>query len=310
MRSIIAGLSLAVLLFVVGCNVLSPHRRDLPGGGGGVTNNATPTVENLVKYLNTNAQRISPQEAITCTNVAIDVTADGQSVGLSGKMMCQTPRNFRLTGVVIGNPAVDIGSNKDEFWYWISKNQPPYLFHCSYDAMSRGARIPFPFQPDMVVTALGLAEYDANKKYEMKVVDNKGRKAIELIEQAKSPENRPIQKITVFDFNEARLPQPQILAYVLKDDKGNVICTVNIHKAQRVGPKGAIIPKEMVFNWPSQKLKMTMQINNPEIAPMSPEKAAMVFTRRNLGYQAFDLATRQLDGGLQRAGATGPMVPR
>jgi hypothetical protein len=243
--------------------------------------------------------------------VAIDVTADRQSVGLSGKMMCQSPRNFRLSGVVFGKPEVDIGSNKDEFWYWIGRNQPPYLFHCSYDAMARGAKIPFPFKPDMVVSALGLAEYDLKKNYKMNIVDNKkGYKAIELIEEAVSPQNQRIQKITVFNFSETTLPHPQVLAHVLKDDKGTVICVANIREVQAVGPKRAILPKKMVFSWPAQKMQMTMQINNPEIVSMNEEKAGMVFTRRNLSYQSYDLAAGRPDAGVQRAGATGPMVPR
>ncbi|HEY7423370.1 MAG TPA: hypothetical protein VH682_03935 [Gemmataceae bacterium] len=307
MRSIIAGLSLGVVLLAVGCNVLQPRSPVGPG-----PREATPKVEDLIGYLNTNARRIQNVEAVSCTNVDIDVQADGRAVSLAGKLMCQTPRNFRLTGVVLGNPAVDVGSNKDEFWYWISRDKPPYLYHCSYAALARGVNIPFPFQPDMAVSALGLAEYDPNKKYEMKIVDNKkGYKAIELIEQAVSPQNQPIQKVTVFDFHEAPPPQPQVIAHVLKDAQGNVLCVAEVRKVQQVGSRGAVLPKEVVFRWPSQKLQMTMKLHNPQIVIMNEEKAARVFSRRDLGYTSFDLATRTLDSGtLQRAGATTPVGMR
>jgi hypothetical protein len=313
MRSIIAAATLAVLMLALGCNI-APHRRDNPPSAPApVADNAMPMAENLVRYLNANAQRIREGEAISCANVPIDVHADGQRVGVNGKLMCQAPRNFRLTAVLLGNPAVDIGSNKDEFWYWISKNQPPYLFHCSYEALARGVSIPFPFQPDMAVTALGLSKYDETKRYEVRRGDNKkGPPTIELIEQTVSAQNQPIQKITVFNAQAARTPdQPQVIAHVLKDAQGNILCVANIRRAQYVGSNGAIIPREVVFNWPSQKLQMTMHIENPQVVSLTEDRAGTVFSRRQLGYQSYDLAVRALDGaGLQRAGATAPVYPR
>jgi hypothetical protein len=309
MRSIIAGGSLVVLLFAVGCTH-APHLRDGgPGTAAPISTTAMPTVENLVRYLNENANCLQPTQAITCKDVMIDVTADGQKVGVNGKMLCQTPRNFLLSGVVLGSPAVDIGSNDKEFWFWSREIKPAYLYHCSYDALARGTKVPFPFQPDMVVSALGLAQYDASKPYELTSSDDgRGHKTILLTEQARSPENKPMQKITVFDYNRASPPSPQVLAHILKDDQGKVICAANIRRAQRLGSSGPIIPQFIDFHWPEQKLRMTMRIENPRIIAMPPEKAATVFTRQNLRYQSYDLFTQSLDGvGVERAGATGPI---
>jgi hypothetical protein len=313
MRSIIAGGSLGVLMFAVGCNI-APHRRDGgPGATAPVAATAPPTVDNLVGYLNNNADAVKAGQAITSGNITIDVNADGQKVGIGGMMLCQTPRNFLLSGKVLGSPAVDIGSNDKEFWFWSRELKTPenqaYLYHCSYDDLARGTKVPFPFQPDMVVSALGLAKYDPVKPYLLKIEDDKrGHKTILLTEQARSPENKPIQRITVFNFHQVQQEsQPQVLAHILKDEQGKVICAANIRSAQRVGgERGPIIPRIIDFDWPEQKLKMTMTIYNPRITAMPPERAATVFTRGNLNYQSFDLATRTLDGGLQRAGASAP----
>jgi hypothetical protein len=309
MRSLSAGVSLGLLLSaVVGCNVLSPHRRDT-GGQPVVTDDRLPTVEALVGYLNRNADRVG-ENALKCTNLTIDCKANSQAVGLGGSMMCQKPRNFRLTAKVVGQPAVDIGSNKDEFWYWISKNEPPYLFHCSYDALARGANIPFPFQPDMVVTALGIAHYDADRKYEL----NAPPKAnyFELVESITSPQGQPIQKVVVFDRSERFPPQPQVIAYVLRDAKGTIICKAMIESVQQNRDTGAILPRKVSFNWPAQQLQMKLEMNDLQVITMNPDLSERVFSRRNLSYQSYDLAARTLDGpgGVQRAGATAPTLPR
>jgi hypothetical protein len=305
MRSIIAGLGLVAVLLVVGCNVLSPHARD-NGNGRVVTDNATPKVEQLVQYLNNNAQRIGDNDALRCTNVEIDCRADRQTVGLGGMMMCQKPRNFRLQAKVLSQPMVDIGSNNDEFWYWIGKNEPPYLFHCSYEALARGVNVPFPFQPDMIVTALGIASYDPAKPYKLNVPPNAGY--FELIEPATSPQGQPIQKVVVFRRTNVVPPEPQVIAYALRDDKGKPICIANIKSVQQNRETTAILPREVSFDWPAMKLKMTLKMNDMQVVKMNDEMAGRVFTRRGLNYQAYDLATRSLDSaGLQQAGATGPV---
>jgi hypothetical protein len=316
MRSIIVASSLVALLLVLGCNHLVPHQREQVGGAVG--NNkpaATPTAEALVKYLNENASRIPPGQALNCTNVTIDANADGTSIGISAMMQCQAPRNFLLTGKALGNPVVAIGSNNKEFWFWGKQINPPYLYHCSYEGLASGLRtpLPFPFQPDMVLSALGLTPYDPAKEYTVRVTnDNRGHKFIELTEQTRSPENKPVQKITVFNFNMMQVPQPQVVAHILKDEQNKVICAAYIRYAQHVGGEnGAIIPQMIDFNWPEQKMKMKMTIYNPELIAMPPDKAATRFTRQNLGHQSFDLVTGALDGaGVQQAGATGIMYRR
>lgn len=306
MRSILAGASLGVVLLVVGCNVLKPHSGGGVGSGVGVADNDMPKVENLVRYLNANADLIGNEDALKCTNLSIDCKADHQNIGLGGMMMCQKPRNFRLMAKVVGQPAVDIGSNQEEFWYWISKNEPPYLFHCSYEALGRGANVPFPFQPDMVVTALGIAKYDENKKYELNVP--RGKNYFELIERTTSPQGQPIQKVVAFRRSTAALPEPQVIAYALRDDKGNNICIANIKSVDRNRETGAILPQKVTFEWPAQKLSMTLEMNNLQVIKMDNGTASRLFTRKSLNYQSFDLASRNLDGpGLQRAGATTPV---
>ena len=314
MRPIFCTSSLAMLLLALGCNHLVPHQRDK--GGDGIVKDQpgpTPTVEALVAYLNANASRVPPGQALNCTNVTIDATADGRSVGISAMMQCQAPRNFMLSGLALGNPVVEIGSNNKEFWFWSSQINPPYLYHCAYDNLAQGVKVPFPFQPDMVLTALGLSPYDATKQYSMQITENKGRqKFIELTERALSPENKPIQKVTVFNYTTVTKPsEPQVVAHIVKDDKGNVICAATIRSVQRVGDTGPIIPQMVEFNWPEQKMKMTMRIYNPKFRAMPPETAAQIFSRQNLRYQSFDLATQALDNaGVQQAGATGTIYRR
>jgi hypothetical protein len=308
MRSIIAGSSLAVLLLATGCDHIMPLR---PSGSAGVTaENVVPSADRLVTYLNHNADMLGDR-ALKCTNLSIDCKANGQSVGLGGMLMCQNPRNFRLKAMVLSQPAVDIGSNNEEFWYWISKNEPPYLFHCSYEALARGVNVGFPFQPDMVVAALGIAHYDPRKNYKVEAPPKANY--IELIESDTSPQGQSIQKVVVFNRAQADVPTPQVIAYALRDGKGGVICTATVKSVQRNRETGAIIPRVVVFNWPQQNLQMKLELNDVQAVPVDQGMVERVFSRRSLTLPSYDLAARALDGpsGLQRASGTlPPTMPR
>ena len=80
--------------------------------------------------------------------------------------------------------------------------------------------------------------------------------------------------------------------------------------AQPVGNGGLIMPRIADFSWQEQKMKMTMRIEDPRLVPMPPEKTTVTFTRQNLQYRAYDLATGIVGGGagaLQRTRATTPL---
>jgi len=293
MRRATIGLGLAIVLLASGCNNW-PHTRTeeahIPA--------EVPGVPQLVGYLNDNARRV---QAIQCPQVAIDCKQGNQRAGLDGMLVCQKPRNFRLRAKLFGQPAVDIGSNDSEFWYWISKADPPYVFHCAYQDLSQGnVAMPFPFQPDMVVAALGLAEYDPNKKYEVRPYD----RYLELIESTTSPQGQPVQKVTVFNRAQAAPGQPQVIAHVLKDLRGNLICKATVYEVQVNRETGAILPKKVTLVWPPQRIEMALQLYDTQVVSIAPDRATALFHRNDLAtIPGYDLARRTVEnpGGLQRA---------
>src|SRR5207253_6163960 len=124
-----------------------------------------PSKEALVQYLNDNSQRV---QTLRCDDLDLTCSQGIQTVGLRGKMMCQRPRNFRMSADHWGKTEVEIGSNNEEFWYWLRRGDP-YQVHCSYKDLGDGKvqRLPFPFQPEWVIETLGLANYGPASRYEL-----------------------------------------------------------------------------------------------------------------------------------------------
>jgi hypothetical protein len=271
--------------------------------GGAAATDSTPVVEQqaptgpkeLVAYLNTCSSRVT---SLKSDGMWLDCKADKQSVSLNANMVCEKPRNFRLRGTLAGTCACDFGSNNEEFWYWIKEDQPPYLNHCSYEALAQGnVRLPFPFQPDMVLTALGMAEYNPDPgRYEVKVLPRK----VELIENTVSAQGRPIRKVTVFarnrvEVNDMAKGRPQVIEYDLRDPNGQDICRAVVERVTI--EHGAIVPKKVRLSWPAQKMEIALTLNNASVNTVDPQLAQAAFRRNDLPYQSFDLARRVPDSG-------------
>lgn len=304
---LLRGISQAIVLGLLflggtGCASLNPLLKPTKDIKPAPVNDELPTAQQMVEYLNDNARRI---QAIQCNSVAIDCKQGNQNApGLDGMVVLQKPNMFRLKAKVLGQNAVDLGSNQEEFWYWISKADPPYVFHCSHAAMAAGqVRMPFPFQPEMILAAMGIAEYDPNKPYEVKA---NGQLA-ELRERVSSPQGKVVTRVTVFQRAPAQAGKPQVLGHVLYDEAGKVICSVQVQEIQVVRQTGAVLPQKVVFQWPDQQVEMTMRFGEFVNTEITPERSAALFSRRDLGnLPGFDLARWAPDAPLQGARGQNP----
>ncbi len=285
---------------LAGCAGITGVRDRAPVGPATAIN---PTPQNLVSYVNSNAARV---EAIEAADLSMEVKAGGQGGGLSGTLHCEKPKSFRLRAKAVGKPVADFGSNDQEFWYWISQDNPPYLYHCNYGDLAQGnVSLPFPFQPDWVLECLGMATL--NSPPENFRVERKGA-FFELSERSVSASGRPVTKVTVFYGTNAGTSgeSPQIKEHRLLDESGQVIATADVKSVKREA--GATVPQHIVLKWPQQKIEMELILKGMKIynAPALTQRAPDLFRRPALrDVQNFDLARRTPDGqgtGLQRTG--------
>jgi hypothetical protein len=276
------------LLTLTGCtrwNMLKGPERKTP-----IPPNA-PSVAALVDYLNNNSQRV---QTLRCMELDLTCTADSQSVGLRGKMIAQKPRNFLMGADSLGKRMVDLGSNDQEFWYWISQNDPPHQFYCGYKALEEGTvrHMPFPFQPNWVIETLGLGNYGPAERYKLET----DAESIKLVEPTRSPQGKPVRKVIVMNRRPVQPPRPQVTAFMLVDDAtGKEICSAHITETQLDHSTGAVLPRRIEFRWimPEHRLKLAMKLDGITVNPSIP---ATTFARRPLnGVPSFNLANGQLD---------------
>lgn len=288
----------AMVMLLAGCNSWPHLRGDGKNMPPARVSSTVPTAGDLVAYLNDNARRMQTME---CRELLLDASHRMQAIGLKGQMACQKPKNFRMVANAAGQPAVDMGSNNQEFWYWISKGDPPYLFHCSHQDFSQGrARMPFPFQPDWVVEALGMGEYDPNRNYQVVPHPN----TLELIETVAAPSGRPIKKVTVFNRAATSV---QVSAYILQDASGKEICGAYVQESAQDRATGAMYPRRLQLVWPDEHIKLKMRLEEVTInGGIDETRSARLFARPALrDIQAYNLALSPEGNGLRRVAGPG-----
>jgi hypothetical protein len=301
-------------LLAVGCMGLSTNRTPPPPPAGKLYD-TLPSTNELVTYLNNSTGKVNSLES---RDVDMEIKGD-QSVSVHGSLYCEKPRNFRLRAKkpVVGGDAADFGSNEREFWYWISEDKPPDLYHCSYADLSRGnVRLPFPLHPDWMLEALGVAapapvgtpEEEQARGRTLTVTQSKDKKLIYLYEQTTSIQGQPVTKLTTLNNFRAGGTTPQVVGHYLYDTNSkNLICKAEVTKVQYDAASGAIVPQRIEIHWPAMRMTLAMTlgevvVNNPTLAS-NPK----LFTRPHKpDIREVDLARAaplMTPTGVQRAGA-------
>jgi hypothetical protein len=289
------------LSLLAGCAVIKPKHDDGAGTGrpphGQVEEQRPATEADLVRYLNKEAKGL---QSLDVSELFIDAAAQGRKApGVRGWMVCDKPRNFRLQGKVVATEQIDLGSNNERFWFWLRESPDQALVHCSYTDFEKGVQLPFPFNPDWVIQALGMAEYGADdtdlKRFRLEPV-GKTDKSMKLVEST-TLQGKPVQKETVFNRWNVTAPTPQVIAHVLRDEKGKVICSATIKEVREskvMNPetrRPISYPRKIVLEWPVEQLTMTLTLDKVEVnKPIPPQEAAKLFSLPSYFSKTVDLA--------------------
>jgi len=238
----------------------------------------------LVTHLNRNSQ---PIQSVESDALDITVTQNGQPFGLSGKLAYQKERNFRMIASAIASTEADLGSNDQEFWFYMKRNDPPDLFFCSYNELAQ-AQIKLPIQPDWIAEALCVQNLNP-QEYEMreirngayfeliKRVNHQGEQLYKGVLIATSGPNAG--RVVMHRLFRAKGPEvwrAEMLEYQLEKDVG-----------------GFAIPYHVKITCPEQNVTIEMKLKDCKVNQLAA--GAQLFQRPQ-GYRSRDIARLQPSG--------------
>ncbi len=161
-------LAIAATLSVSGCRAWNP------GPLAPAATTPRPLAENafdvdrFVDEHNRNADLIQSLAA----KPTMSVVGNGRAIArrVDGRLAMERPRNFKL--VMLGPMHVvkaDIGSNDDEFWFWVNTDDAK-LYWCKYEEID-SSPLAVTYQPDWIIAALGLKPITPEEAAGIKVSD-------------------------------------------------------------------------------------------------------------------------------------------
>ncbi len=243
---------------------------------------APRTSGEMITYLNRNS---GPIQSLESDNVDITVTQNGQPFGLTGRLAFQKGRNFRMIASAVGSTEADLGSNEQEFWFWMKRNDPPDLFFCSYNDLP-SAQIKLPLQPDWIAEALCVQDLNPGE-YEMRDL----RSHVELIRRVtvngeqlfkgvviakQGPNAGRVVQHRLFRQNGQEIWKAEITEYQLQKDVGNYV-----------------VPYMVKVNCPEQKVSIEMKIKACKVNQL---QASPQLFQKPTGHRAHDIARLQPTG--------------
>src|ERR1051326_2550486 len=246
---------LLVLTLFLGCSFFGVNNEPIRYRD----NDRAQTDVQILQALNQNSARIN---ALDCSQVEIDCKQGGNSVTPVGWMTCQKPRSFCLKAKAVGKDAVYMGSNSDEFWFWVKDST--YLYHCSWDALQRGGiqGMPFPFQPEWLMQVMGMSTFDEDpKKY---TISNKD--GMPVFEQpAQTPSGEPMKKVMIVDRMKQYQGVPVVKEFQLQDKGGKVICSAVIAQQQYDKEFRAVLPFQVDVKMPAEQTELKFTLRNAKV---------------------------------------------
>ncbi len=211
-----------------------------------------PTTEQLVTHLNHQAKEV---RSLEYDRASIDVKRGLQSATVNGMLAFQKPRNFRLMASALNATQADIGSNRQEFWFWFKQDQT--LFHCAYEDFPRCRNLQMPIHPDWIAEALCVSEFGPANQYKLRTVGQ----TVEMTSETTSPQGQPLQKVTVVALSGPNASR--VIGHRLRNAQGQDIWTADITEYQNVG--GYVVPRKVTLKCPAEKMEVGFKLDGCKV---------------------------------------------
>lgn len=224
---------------------------------------ADATAVEVANHLNANTAQIRSWRA---EHVKLVGHGKAQTpVAVSGTLVLEAPRNFRLVATALGMEEVDFGSNPEQFWFWNRRSEEKYVFVAYHDQEStrQNQQFPIPFQPEWIMETFGVIPIDAAN-----VVNEPGpagTRTIQLISQVDSPQGGALRKVTLVDMCHGIVTEQ-----ALYDERGQVATAKLSNYAYFAVPgskKPVFLPRRYDLHWPKAGLGLTMEMSQIEVNP-------------------------------------------
>ena len=187
-------------------------------------------------------------KTLSFSDIDIRLIQGGKSVKLSGFMVFERNRKFRMVQNSILGKEVDIGSDEDRFWFWSKRMKPPSLYYAPHEkAHTTGLRAPF--DPSWITEILGMKDIDPNAE----IIEHQDKWFV--IEDRVGTNGKPISKVTLINKSKE-----YAIGHYMFDQTGKILISAEIKSFHTMGQ--SVVPREMDIIWFSEGVQVNWKMHN------------------------------------------------
>ncbi len=214
------------------------------------------SLNQIMEAVNQNSQKITSYQT---NNASIRVPGSPGVPSLRGDLAAQRPGFVRLrASTQLTGSEVDLGSNDQMFWVWFRRSEPPAMYGSRHDRYAGSAAQQYmPIEPQWLLDALGMAQFNPADFHEGPVVRDKDTVEIKSVVQTPSGQ---IVKRTVVDAKRAWVLEQHVY------DRSGALLASAVAKSHRYYPEaGVSLPQEIDVQIPSSGLHLSIDVGTVTI---------------------------------------------
>jgi hypothetical protein len=241
-----------------------------------------PTLPEVIRVVNANSEPVRQLHTESAT-----LTIQGLP-GLRASMAVERPRNFRLRAHFIGmGQVLDLGSNNERFWALadlpeLATNVPRAVYYAQHDQFRRGgARNVLPIQPQWLIEALGIVQFDPTHVHEGPYAREPGR--LEIRSRLPSPDGE-LTRVVVLDASRG-----WILEQHQYDAQGQLLVSALASDHRYYPVVGVSLPHHIEVRLPPPNKSIHLDVESYAINQLYGDPAQLWAMPTYEGYPLVDL---------------------
>jgi hypothetical protein len=266
---------------------------------------------------NRNAEKIESLTSKASISVKMISPESGKPDGggsVSGYVSMLRPRNFQLVlyGYSKMQSVADIGSNSDQFWFWVdmrnAEKSDKHVFFCNYADLPT-ANLAGTYQPDWILDALGLKSITPDEAATVRVAPG-AKPDTTILTFPASGEPSSYTRVMVVSDVSRRLIEYRVFdrdgktligqATIDDDEKSYSKIELKEEGEDEGRPRTCYIPNQIKLEWKREKLSLDIVLKDISVnRPFTDRMKANFVVPEHRGYTPLDLA--EATRGLPRA---------
>jgi hypothetical protein len=289
-----SALALGILLAASGCRTAGVGNlaREEPAPP-----KATLTAAEVIREHNRTAERIESLEA----RPSITVTSSEGGGVVQGNMALERPRNFSL--VLFGGPSrmkmADIGSNDEEFWFWVKDRNTKEYYFCEYDETGKSP-LATTLQPELIVEALGLRVIPEAESAGCTIQPGPTPGTLALVYRPTKMQGETLSRMTILSESSRRIREHRVYS---GEGDGKTLLAQAVVKGYQPVPlpsetgesdEQVYLPSSLRIDWLQEKLSLDVTMSSPKINTVFTQarRDALFVEPKPRGYTRVNLAER------------------